>query len=44
MWGRKPQLMSEDSFEGGIDSGMMLQLEKNLVDIVDPDDSGIKVD
>ncbi|KAH8319242.1 hypothetical protein KR067_001014 [Drosophila pandora] len=44
IWGRKPQLMSEDSFEGGIDSGMMLQLEKNLVDIVDPDDSGIKVD
>ncbi|XP_017135289.1 roquin-1 [Drosophila miranda] len=44
MWGRKPQLLSEDSFEGGIDSGMMLQLEKNLVDIVDPDDSGIKVD
>ncbi|KAH8379731.1 hypothetical protein KR009_006829 [Drosophila setifemur] len=44
MWARKPQLMSEDSFEGGIDSGMMLQLEKNLVDIVDPDDSGIKVD
>ncbi|EDW41750.1 GM24408 [Drosophila sechellia] len=44
VWGRKPQLMSEDSFEGGIDSGMMLQLEKNLVDIVDPDDSGIKLD
>ncbi|EDW76908.2 LOW QUALITY PROTEIN: uncharacterized protein Dwil_GK20807 [Drosophila willistoni] len=41
---RKPQLMSEDSFEGGIDSCMMRQLEKNLVDIVDPDDSGIKVD
>lgn len=45
---RKPQLLSEDSFEGGIDSGMMSELEKNLVDIVEvwsnPDDSGIKLD
>jgi len=45
---RKPQLLSEDSFEGGIDSGMMIELEKNLVDIVEvwsnPDDSGIKLD
>ncbi|KAH8395213.1 hypothetical protein KR222_002379 [Zaprionus bogoriensis] len=45
---RKPQLLSEDSFEGGIDSGMMTELEKNLVDIVEvwsnPDDSGIKLD
>ncbi|KAH8302696.1 hypothetical protein KR044_009669 [Drosophila immigrans] len=39
---RKPQLLSEDSFEGGIDSGMMSELEKKLVDIVEvwsnPDD------
>lgn len=46
--GRKPQLLSEDSFEGGIDSGMMIELEKNLNDIVEvwsnPDDSGIKLD
>ncbi|KAM8710889.1 hypothetical protein ACLKA7_017505 [Drosophila subpalustris] len=45
---RKPLLLSEDSFEGGIDSGMMIELEKNLVDIVEvwsnPDDSGIKLD
>lgn len=45
---RKPVLMSEDSVEGGIDSGMMSELEKNLVDIVEvwsnPDDSGIKLD
>ncbi|ALC44834.1 roq [Drosophila busckii] len=39
-----PQLLSEDSFEGGIDSSMMSELEKKLVDIVDPDDSGIKLD
>lgn len=40
--------MSEDSVEGGIDSGMMSELEKKLVDIVEvwsnPDDSGIKLD
>ncbi|KAH8366212.1 hypothetical protein KR093_010201 [Drosophila rubida] len=45
---RKPQLLSEDSFEGGIDSGMMSELEKNLVNIVEvcsnPDDSGITLD
>lgn len=45
---KKPMLMSEDSMEGGIDSGMMSELEKNLVDIVEvwsnPDDSGIKLD
>ncbi|EDW68581.2 roquin-1 isoform X2 [Drosophila virilis] len=44
----KPMLLSEDSLEGGIDSGMMSELEKNLVDIVEvwsnPDDSGIKLD
>lgn len=44
----KPMLLSEDSMEGGIDSGMMSELEKNLVDIVEvwsnPDDSGIKLD